>query len=665
MASDGPRLKKPEILAPAGDKKCFLAALAAGADAVYLGLKQFSARMEADNFELGELAELTALAHDSGRKVMVAMNTLIKEDELGRAFSLCEKLTDEVRADGLIIQDPGMLNIASQAGFAGSLTLSTLANVGAPSALATAAKLGATRVVIPRELSVDEMRTMGEKCPDTLSLECFVHGALCYCVSGRCYWSSYLGGKSGLRGRCVQPCRRLYSKLNRSGKKSPGERLFACQDLELGVLVKTLLSIPRLDSWKIEGRRKGPHYVFHTTTAYKLLRDNPDDSQARKMAEGILDFALGRPGVRARFLPQRQYQPMAPDKQTSSGLLAGKTRAAPDGGCILKPRFDLLPEDYLRVGVEDERWHATISVSRATPKGGSLRLNLPRHKTPPAGVPVYLIDRREPELKKILGEWEARLKAVNVPPPSPEKRDLRMPRPAKRIPLSDMIVSSSPKKIVKSGATPCLWLSRRTVDSVKNAKMFCYWLSPAVWPENEEETATLVVRALRAGCQKFVLNSPWQRSLFPDKLPERLRLVAGPFCNLSNALAIEETRSLGFSAAFASPELPGEDLANLAKASPLPLGFVISGYWPTGISRFGLTGANVNEPFFSPRGEAFWARDYGGDIWIYPAWPLDLSAKRRELEAGGFSFFAAMDETPPPLPDIKRPGLFNYEGKLL
>lgn len=656
---------KPEILAPAGDKNSFLAALAAGADAVYLGLKRFSARMEADNFDIGELRDLVALARDSGRKVMVAMNTLIKEDETLAAFRLTERLESEARPDGLIIQDPGMLAIARQAGFSGLITLSTLANVGDPQALRAAAKLGAGRSVLPRELSVDEMRIMGDACPDDFSLECFIHGALCYCVSGRCYWSSYLGGKSGLRGRCVQPCRRMYSKRTKSGKNGVSERYFSCQDLELGSLVKTLLSIPHLDSWKIEGRRKGPHYVYHTVTAYKLLRDNPDDPEIRKMATEILEFALGRPGVRARFLPQNKYLPMAPEKQTSSGLLAGRTSAGADGASVLKPRFDLLPQDLLRIGVEDERWHATLPVNRAIPKGGRLLLNLPKHKTPPIGVPVYLIDRRDPELKKIIGEWRKKLGETKPPEPTPVKRELRMPVPAKKVDWPDMVVASSPRELPRGVALPCLWLSPRNCDRSKTElKRLCFWLPPAIWPDNSEEIETLIGRVARAGCRKFVCNSIWQRGLFPDNLPDRLELIAGPFCNLSNALAIEETRKMGFSAAFASPELSGEDLKSLPSVSSLPLGLVLSGYWPAGISRFGLAGVNVNEPFFSPRGEAFWARNYGGLYWIYPAWPLDLGLKRRELAAVGFRFFARLEETPP-LPATRRPSLFNYEGELL
>ena len=227
------------ILAPAGNKASFLAALAAGADAVYCGLKQLSARMEAKNFTFEELAGLTDLAHSRGSRVFVTINTLIKPGELNQAGKMLDDLNRRIHPDALIIQDPAVIELARQTGFSGELHLSTLANCGFAAALSLISRIrGVTRVVLPRELNIDEIKQLAEACPDNIGLEVFVHGALCYGVSGRCYWSSFLGGKSGLRGRCVQPCRRLYRQ--EGGPK----RYFSCQDLSLDVLVKVLLSVP-------------------------------------------------------------------------------------------------------------------------------------------------------------------------------------------------------------------------------------------------------------------------------------------------------------------------------------------------------------------------------------------------------------------------------------
>jgi putative protease len=386
--------KKPEILAPAGDTDSFLAAVAAGADAVYCGLKNFSARMEAENFSLTELAALTDLAHARGVRVHVAMNNLLKTGELAQAGRLVDRLARQVRPDALIVQDLGLPALARQAGFTGELHLSTLANGGTIAGLPQVLALGVNRLVLPRELSIDEIKAVAAKCPEGLSLEVFVHGALCYAVSGRCYWSSYLGGKSGLRGRCVQPCRRQYVQKNQKGA------FFSCDDLSLDVLVRPLGGVDKVESWKIEGRKKGPHYVFYTVKAYRMLRDEGGDPVRRKAAQGLLEMALGRPGSHYNFLGHRPSNPIADREQTASGHMVGKVQ----GGmkAFLSPREPLKGGDLLRVGYEDQAGHQTVKVRRDVPKGG--RLDLPKGPGRPApqGAPVFLVDRRERELQAII-----------------------------------------------------------------------------------------------------------------------------------------------------------------------------------------------------------------------------------------------------------------------
>lgn len=660
---------KPEILAPAGDMPSALAALAAGADAVYLGLKHFSARMQAENFSVTDLAGLAAMAHSQDRKIYVAMNTLVKPGDAPSAYRLLKRLARDVKPDALIIQDIGLFDLAAQAGLECERHLSTLANVTHPLALEAARNLGASRVILPRELSIDEIKSVAAACPEGLSLECFVHGALCYCVSGRCYWSSLLGGKSGLRGRCVQPCRRMYRPGIHQPRdsKNKGKRFFSCLDLSLDVLVKTLATLPQIHSWKIEGRKKGPHYVYHVTRAYAMLRDNPGDSSAKKAAEEILAFALGRPSTRARFLPQREASATAPDEHTSSGLLAGKITFSPEGKPLLKPRLELQPGDLLRLGVKDEDWHCTIPVSRRVPKAGSLVLRLPKHKTPKLGASLYLIDRRDPELMKILRDAEKKLANFAAQPGQAVETFPKMPRPVQARRGQDMDLVPAVPKGRETRRRMALWLSPKSAREISRTIMprITFWLPPVIWPSEEELFARLLKEVLRDGASRFVCNAPWQTALFAD--PANLDLTAGPFCNTANAPALAALAAMGYKAAFASPELPAEDLLALPRQSPLPLGLVISGWWPVGISRFALSGLKPNEPFASPKGEAFWARNYGANLWIYPAWPLDLTNQKAELEAAGYSFFTHMGETPPAaLADVRRQsGKFNWEGELL
>ena len=416
-----------------------------------------------------------------------------------------------------------------------------------------------------------------------------------------------------------------------------------------------------------------------------MLRDNPGDPQARKDAEAILEMALGRPGSRARFLPHKDNLiPTDPSGQTSSGLLAGKINVTPEGQVLLKPHFELLPQDYLRVGVEDERWHATLPVTRRTPKAGTLMLRLPKHKTPKAGTPVFLIDRREPELMQILREWQARLDRMPTRPSKAVESEPRLPRPVRPAPRPEMVVRASmPQGRETRGCrsqNTGLWLSPRTAEISRTiAPRICWWLPPVIWPEEEEAIRRRLAHLTREGSRHFVCNAPWQRDLFPAELLARMNdepedpkhsdaldLLAGPFCNVANAAALGVLADMGFKGAYISPELPADDILALPRQSPLPLGMVLGGFWPVGISRFGLLGIKPNEPFMSPKGEVFWARQYGGNVWLYPGWPLDLTAKRQELQQAGYSFFARLEENPPSsLPEMRRQGLFNWDGALL
>jgi putative protease len=674
MAEDKPERESPEILAPAGDMPSALAALAAGADAVYLGLKHFSARMQAENFSTADVARLADLAHGEGRKIYVAMNTLIRPSEPDRALRLIRRLVLDAAPDALILQDLAVLDLARQAGFTGELHLSTLANVTHPEALRAARHMGADRVILPRELSLEETRRMDALCPEGLDLEIFVHGALCYCVSGRCWWSSYLGGKSGLRGRCVQPCRRVYRQGGREG------RFFASQDLSLDALVRVLLPLPHLRAWKIEGRKKGPHYVYYAASAYRLLRDAPQDKDSVREALEILEMALGRPGERSFFLGKASDSPgiraAGKSVQTGSGLFLGPIGRAADGRHEFHPRIPLLPRDFLRVGHEDEPWHCTLAVAGRIPAGGTLALRPPRGKYPPPDAPVFLIDRQAPELQALLAEWGKDLARSRpsggggeedvtglraVPPiaaPPSRPRDLQL---RASLPHGREAKGGGP-----GGAVQGLWLSPKAVREVSRTLYgrISWWLPPVIWPDEEALWGRLIARLLRDGARHVVCNAPWQAAFFPD--PLALSLTAGPFCNIANAPALEVLRRAGFSGAVISPELGEDDILSLPAQSPLPLGIVLSGFWPVGISRRAPHPLKTREPFASPRNEGFWLRRYGPHTWIYPAWPLDLTARRPALERAGYALFISMPDHPPAaLSRAPRPGEFNWHTGVL
>lgn len=718
---------KPEILAPAGDTASFLAGLAAGADATYVGLKHFSARARADNFSISELSQMVNLAAQYGKKINVAFNSLVKPNDIPAAGRLFKRLARDAKPNAVIIQDAGLIDIARQAGFEGEIHLSTLANITHPLALENAYNLGADRVILPREINIDELRLVAEQCPKNLSLELFIHGALCFCVSGRCYWSSYMGGKSGLRGRCVQPCRRVYRQKSREG------RYFSSQDFSLDVLVKSLLSIPQVNCWKIEGRKKGPHYVYHTVLAYKLLRD--EGSAAKKEAEKLLEMALGRQSTHGIFLPQNQQSVTAPEENTGSGLLVGKIQfdvveeskntkkssakskqpnkqqsrqnlSLP----YFKPRIPLIAKDILRIGYEDDAWYSTITVNRAVPKAGTFTIKQERHKTPKAGTPVFLIDRREPGLIAELNAWEKKLNAAKAVKSTNVAFVPSLPKPcARRKELNINVRTSLPQgketRAARSSLTG-LWLSPSTVRAVSKtlAPRISWWLPPVIWPNEEHIWQRTIAEAIRNGALHFVCNEPWQIAFFQNypaftgrfehfgeqsqtekqadipngpshkiKIPRggknnqektAFHLTAGPFCNTANAATIALLKRMGFDAAVVSPELSRDDFLLLPRQSSLPLGFVLEGFWPMGLSRHDTMYLKSNMPFESPKGEQFWTRKYGQNLWIYPAWPMDLSAHKAELEHAGYSFFVKLEEYCPAEQERKS-SEFNWNNTLL
>jgi putative protease len=655
-AQNGATSIAPLILAPAGNRAAFLAALAAGADAIYCGMKLFSARMEAKNFTINELARLIKLAHDKNTRVYVTLNSLLKPDELEKAAKMVFELARLVRPDGLIIQDLAFLEIVRQTGFKGELHLSTLSNVTFPAALAWIKdRLGIHRVVLPRELNIDEIKAMAAVCPENISLEAFIHGALCYGVSGRCYWSSWLGGKSGLRGRCVQPCRRLYQhQKNR-------QRYFSCQDFSIDVLAKVLKEIDAVKVWKIEGRKKGPHYVFYTASAYRLLRDHHGDTARKRDALALLDQSLGRKNTHYNFLPQRPQTPVKPDIQTGSGLMLGRVQGS-FGNPFLIPCLALLPGDVLRIGYEDQKYHRIIRINRHVPKKGRLYLTVHHDKVNLKDAPVFLTDRKEKALDEMIKGLEVEFDAV--PPlnnPVSYQGTLKLPflkkTKQKKIEM-EVFRHLGPTKGYKNLG---LWLSKENLRKCSKSigRHIWWWLPPIIWPSNQRIVLNNLKRALSLGSRAFVLNAPWQMALFSDI--KKLNLWAGPFCNAANLLSLFVLKSAGFNGVVVSPELGKADYKNLVLNAPLPLGVVLSGHWPLCISRIVADNLCLSKPFRSPKGETAWVNNYDFNYWVFANWRLDLTEKKAWLERMGYRLFIHLNEPVPSKVNLKkRPGVWNW-----
>lgn len=257
-----------EILAPAGDKNSALAAINSGADAIYLGLKQFSARSSANNFDLAELKEIINYAAIFGVRVHVAMNTLVKQDETEGFLSAVKEVWN-AGADAIIMQDI-FLGRAVHAAFPEIvLHLSTQAGVCNEYGARLAKEFGFSRVILARETAFADIGKIAK----IIETEVFVQGALCTCFSGQCYLSSFAGGNSGNRGRCKQPCRKLYS-IDRKGFEERAYRL-SPSDLCAGENIVKLKEAG-VYSFKIEGRMRRPEYVAAAVMYYKSMLSGGD-----------------------------------------------------------------------------------------------------------------------------------------------------------------------------------------------------------------------------------------------------------------------------------------------------------------------------------------------------------------------------------------------------
>ncbi|MDR0882714.1 MAG: U32 family peptidase [Candidatus Adiutrix sp.] len=358
--SGPPRPEPPELLAPAGSKAAWAAAVEGGADAVYLGLKDFSARTYADNFSLAELQAVLRESHAVGVKVYLALNSLIKEGELGLAWKLLAAAA-ALEPDGLILQDLGLSALAARHFPQIPRHASTLTAVHSLPGLITLQKAGFSRAVLSRELAFDEVEALARYSP--IEAEIFIHGALCFSFSGLCLMSSFLGGRSALRGGCTQPCRRVYQ---RGGKKGA---FFSTTDLAAAPYFQQLRRLP-LASFKIEGRMKGPDYVSRVVRAYRMLLDAPEAEwpYALAEAENILAEAPGRRTTGGPLAAEIEGA-LAPLSATTSGLKVGFMEPAGPGRGRLTPGRPLAVNDRLRLQPKAGEESAAFNLKTITLEG--------------------------------------------------------------------------------------------------------------------------------------------------------------------------------------------------------------------------------------------------------------------------------------------------------
>ena len=272
--------ERPELLAPAGDMERLKMAVLYGADAVYLAGTDFGMRAFAGNFSPEELPKAVAFAHDHGVRVHCTINTMPRNDEIARLPEHLE-LLDHAGVDALIVADLGAFTMAGKYAPHCQRHISTQASICNYETARAWYDLGASRVILAREVGLEEIRTIREKVPADLEIEAFVHGAMCVSYSGRCLLSNYMTGRDSSRGACAQPCRYQYALME---EKRPGE-YFPIEEDEKGTYIlnsRDMCMIDHLDdlidvglsSLKIEGRAKSAYYAAIVTGAYRHCLDD-------------------------------------------------------------------------------------------------------------------------------------------------------------------------------------------------------------------------------------------------------------------------------------------------------------------------------------------------------------------------------------------------------
>ncbi len=315
---------RPEVLAPAGDRAALEAAVRAGADAVYFGLKGFNARARATNFDAEELGRTMRWLHEHGVRGYVTLNTLVFDSELEsveRAVRACA----EAGVDAVIVQDLGVAKLVRAVAPTLPIHASTQMTCTDASSVELAKEIGASRVILARELSLDDIAKIRAK--SDVEVEVFVHGALCISYSGQCLTSEAIGGRSANRGACAQACRLPYELVVDGERVDTGERayLLSPEDLESSSLVPELVRLG-VSSLKIEGRLKGPEYVASTTRLYRKAVDaafgegpGPDEAERR---DALQTFTRGSgPGFLRGVDHQRLVEGRSCDHR---GLLVGE-----------------------------------------------------------------------------------------------------------------------------------------------------------------------------------------------------------------------------------------------------------------------------------------------------------------------------------------------------
>ncbi len=389
-------MQKPELLLPVGNPESFYAALKGGADAIYLGLKQFNARGRAKNFTNGQLSTILKEAKKNKVLVYITLNTVIKNHEIPELIDYLHFL-QQAKVDGVIIQDWGVFYIAKT--YFPNLVLHASTQMGIHNSLGAnyGGKNGMERVVLARELTLRELQKICKN--STVETEVFIHGALCYSFSGMCLYSSYAGGRGANRGLCTQPCRRTYS----SSKKD--QYLFNLKDNQLLDLVDEFEKMG-VTSLKIEGRMKSGEYTYRVAQAYRM---SLDDKSSTEQAKELLSMDFGR--EKTAYFMGKDIR-MAVSNKTVAGVALGRVASIQGPYVLLSSKMKIEPGFRLRFHIPNSEKQESVKVREVSFENGLYKIHT-GGKQVKAKSEVYLSGINDVKFPSKLDENRERQSQIN------------------------------------------------------------------------------------------------------------------------------------------------------------------------------------------------------------------------------------------------------------
>ena len=643
-----------ELLAPAGSPEAVIAAVQNGADAVYLGMGNFNARRGAKNFTDEEFEKAVRYCRIRGCKVYVTLNTLVNDRELEPAVTAA-KLASDLGADGIIIQDLGLIKAIRSALPDIPLHASTQMSIHNLAGVEAAAEMGLTRAVLARELSLEQIKFITKHA--SIETEVFCHGALCFCHSGQCYMSALIGRRSGNRGMCAQPCRMQYS-LTGSMNEYPLSLKDSCLADRLQELEDAGVSC-----LKIEGRMKRPEYTAIVTGIYsKALREHRKPT-AEEMA--LLERAFSRQGFTQGYLngdKEDMFGVRSETEKTDESIFTTARKAYAEGEMRRVPvhfytvvekgepakaiafdddgnravAFGPVPERAKRQGLTDSYLTEQMFKTGGTPY--SCVEN--RAKTEPG---LYLPASEINELRrKLISELSER-RAV-----PPTRRVGRLPATPRNLdPVADpkiIFQVRSADQLTKELAAlkpdylyaPALLMAQKpelVLPFLEQGATPVAVLPRVITDEQSPEVYAALEKLFDEGVRETLVGNLGHVFL-AKKAGMKLRADFG--LNVFNSLSLEKLREAGFLSATASFELRLSQIRDLMK--PLDTEIIIYGRLPLMISEQSLVKTTVQDTAqLSDRmGSVFpVARDFGDRTVIYNAHKLYLADKKEDLYATG------------------------------